>query len=269
MQPTRFGIVFDDQKPHAKEGAMRAAERLEAGGAKPLFEEDILTAQLVIVFGGDGLVMHTARRLAGKDAALLGVNYGRLGFLAEIHPEEVEGAINKCLAGEFRVETRILLEATLTREEKELVSGIAVNDVTLRGLYKSIDFGVFLDGSPTKAQGVRGDGVIVASPTGSTAYSFSAGGPIVAPEVPCLILTFVAPKFPSRSMILPDNSQVTIQLTSAPGPAAVTFDGDQITAAQVGDVLEVKRANATTRFASLREHSFLHRLQTRLNEGQF
>jgi len=220
MAVTRFGIVFDESKPMAREEAARAGEWLKARGAEVLSGEHIVSAQLVLVFGGDGFVMHAARRLAGKEAALLGVNCGRLGFLAEIEPAEVEEALRRCLEGDFVTETRLLLEAALLREGEELASGIAVNDVTLHGVHRAIDFAVFLDGSPTKAHGVRGDGVIVATPTGSTAYSFSAGGPIVAPEVPCLILTLVCPKFPIR-------------------------------------------------FASIREHSFLHRLQTRLDEGQF
>lgn len=269
MQVTRFGIVYDDLKPEARRAALRASKQLEGLGATTLFDEEVLTSQLVLVFGGDGLVIHTARRLAGREAALLGVNYGRLGFLAELQPDEVEEALHECLTGQYSIETRMLLEATLSREEEQVANGIAVNDVALRGVHKSIDFAVFLDGSPTKAQGVRGDGVIIASPTGSTAYSFSAGGPIVAPQVSCLILTLVCPKFPSRSMILPDTANITVQLTAASAPVAVTFDGEQITPAQVGDMLEVKRASVVTRFASFKEHSFLHRLQTRLNEGQF
>ena len=268
MQPA-FGIVFDELKPQAKEGALRAADRLKASGAAVLFGDDIVNAHLVLVFGGDGLVMHTARRIAGSTAAILAVNYGKLGFLAEVQPEKIDEALEGCLQGRCFIETRILLQAALYREGTELLRGIAVNDVTLRGLHKSIDFGVFLDGSPTKAQGIRGDGVIVASPTGSTAYSFSAGGPIVTSDMSCLILTFVCPRFPSRSMVLPDTTKISIQLNSAAALAAVSFDGEQITPASAGDVLEVAKAEVSARFATLRKHSFLHRLQTRLNEGQF
>lgn len=269
MRVSRFGIVFDELKPKAKQAALRASERLQARGALTLFGDDIVKSQLTLVFGGDGLVMHTACRLAGTEVALLGVNYGRLGFLAEIHPEEVDEALEGCLSGNYTVETRGLLEATLIHGQGEVARGMAVNDVTLRAVHGAIDFAVFLDGSPTKSQGIRGDGVIIASPTGSTAYSFSAGGPIVAPEVPCLILTFLCPRFPSRSMILPDSTKVTVQLSAASAPVIVAIDGQQITAAQVGDVLEIGKAGVAARFASLVGHSFLHRLQTRLNEGQF
>ena len=268
MEVTRFGIVLDHSKPQAEEAALRVGDQLRVLGAQVAFDEEVPSAQLVLVFGGDGLVMHTALRLAGKEAAVLGVNYGRLGFLTEVEPDEVEKALQACLAGEFRVEARMLLEGTLSRKGKEVLSGIAVNDVALRGLYKAIDFAVYLDGSPTKAEGMRGDGVIVASPTGSTAYSFSAGGPIVAPEVSCLLLTLISPRFPSRSMILSATTTISIELTG-PADAAVNLDGQQVTAVRTGDVLNVKKADLVARFASLREYPFLHRLQTRLNEGQF
>ncbi|MGI6376068.1 MAG: NAD(+)/NADH kinase [Anaerolineae bacterium] len=180
---------------------------------------------LLITLGGDGTIVRAVRASALAGLPVLGVNLGRLGFLAEIDPEQLEPALPRLLAGDFRVETRLLLHVEVRRADALLLSAEAVNEVVVsRGrVSRTVRVSVEADGRPIMTP--TADGVIVSTPTGSTAYGLSAGGPIVSPELDCLAVTPVAPHLGhAHSFVLPGRCQVTLTLVRGE-EATLTVDG--------------------------------------------
>ena len=179
---------------------------------------------LVLVLGGDGTLLAVARTLAPHKIPLVGVNLGRLGFLTDIPSDRVEMTLTPILAGEYQRDERLLLSATVVRKGKKVFNTIALNDVVLsRGAMGSmIEFEVYVDGQ--FAYNLRSDGLIVATPTGSTAYSLSSGGPILHPSLPALGLVPISPHTLSkRPIVIPSKSTVDIVLIRGPD-ARVNFD---------------------------------------------
>src|SRR5687768_13073069 len=150
-------------------------------------------SDLMIVVGGDGTLLQTARSLAGTDALMLGVNYGRLGFLADISPEEVEPRLDQILAGEYQIELRFLLRASVLREGESVHQNVAFNDVVVhaQSLARMIELETYIDQRFLNTQ--RADGLIVSTPTGSTAYALSGGGPILHPCLDAIVLVPICP----------------------------------------------------------------------------
>ena len=162
---------------------------------QPHCHRDELGAQvdLVIVVGGDGSMLNAARALANDTVPVLGINRGRLGFLTDIRPDEIETALSKVLDGQFRDEYRFMLEFSVRRNNELLSGGTALNDVVLHPgtAAQMIEFELFVDQQFVNSQ--QSDGLIVATPTGSTAYSLSAGGPIMHPNMNALVLVPMNP----------------------------------------------------------------------------
>lgn len=198
------------------------------------------TCDLVIVVGGDGCMLGAARALAKSNVPVLGINRGRLGFLTDIWPEEIEAKVSEVLNGYYTTETRFLLDALVRRESHVITSGDALNDIVLHpGKSKRmIEFELYIDGQFVYSQ--RSDGLIVATPTGSTAYSLSGGGPIMHPKLDAVVLV---PMFPhtlsSRPIVIDGNSEIKIIISqnnqvyphiSCDGQAGATVaPGDSVT----------------------------------------
>ncbi|MEO6022964.1 MAG: NAD kinase [Burkholderiales bacterium] len=179
---------------------------------------------LLLVLGGDGTLLSVARTLTPHKIPLIGINLGRLGFLTDIPADRIEATLTPMLAGEYQQEERLLLNATVVRKRKQVFSTLALNDVVLsRGAMGSmIEFEVYVDGQ--FAYNLRSDGVIVATPTGSTAYSLSSGGPILHPSLPALGLVPISPHtLSNRPIVIPSTSTVDIVLIRGPN-ARVNFD---------------------------------------------
>lgn len=179
---------------------------------------------LLLVLGGDGTLLSVARTLAPHKIPLIGVNLGRLGFLTDIPADRVEATLTPMLAGEYQQENRLLLNATVVRKGVKVFNTLALNDVVLsRGAMGSmIEFEVYVDGQ--FAYNLRSDGVIVGTPTGSTAYSLSSGGPILHPSLPALGLVPISPHtLSNRPIVIPSTSTVDIVLIRGPN-ARVNFD---------------------------------------------
>lgn len=179
---------------------------------------------LLLVLGGDGTLLSVARTLAPHKIPLIGVNLGRLGFLTDIPADRVEATLTPMLAGEYQQENRLLLSATVVRKGVKVFNTLALNDVVLsRGAMGSmIEFEVYVDGQ--FAYNLRSDGVIVGTPTGSTAYSLSSGGPILHPSLPALGLVPISPHtLSNRPIVIPSTSTVDIVLIRGPN-ARVNFD---------------------------------------------
>ena len=212
-------------------------------------------AGLIITFGGDGTMLHVARQVITLGIPMLGVNVGTKGFMAAVEPEELE-LVRRAAAGQFAPSVRMLLDVTLIRANGESYEDFAVNDAVVKGDVSCVDLTVSSDGK--RIASFSGDGVIVSTPTGSTAYSMSAGGPIIEPEAEDIIVTPIcAHSMSARSFVLSPEWTVTIApvrrdnrrvFLSVDGSAAIDLDG--------GDEVRVQRSRNTLVFADLGGRSF-------------
>jgi len=238
-----IGLVARHGKPHIIESLQKLAAHLAARGFHvlldkeswgasaiqpyPLIERDDLgkLADLAIVLGGDGTMLSVARVLAPYRVPMVGINQGRLGFMTDIALHEMLVAVDGILEGQFVPEERILLQASVIREEAEITSALALNDVVIsRGALGSmIEFEVFVDNQFVYSQ--RSDGLIISTPTGSTAYSLASGGPILHPTLRAMALVPICPQsLSNRPIAVSDNCEVAFMLTRGLD-TRVHFDG--------------------------------------------
>lgn len=200
-------------------------------------------AELVVVLGGDGTLIHAARLLAGRRVPILGVNLGSLGFLTEIPADELFPTLDEVLAGRFRVDSRMKLRCRLVRGGQVIVEDDVLNDVVINkgALARIADHETSVDGVPITTY--KADGVILATPTGSTAYSLSAGGPIVHPSQDCIILSPICSHaLTQRSIVVPADRTVRIVLRSETADTYLTLDGQAGHSLEPNDCIEVVRS---------------------------
>lgn len=212
---TGYQVVVDDRA-----AAQLAPHTLKTSPLEKIGEH----VDLVIVLGGDGTLLSVARTLAPHNVPIIGVNLGRLGFLTDIAIDELETTLHTMLEGSYTYDDRTLLSATVVRKRRKVFNTLALNDVVVsRGAMGSmIEFEVYIDGQ--FAYNLRSDGLIIATPTGSTAYSLSSGGPILHPSVPALGLVPISPHtLSNRPIVIPSKSLVEIVLIRGPN-ARVNFD---------------------------------------------
>lgn len=223
----------------------------------------------ILVLGGDGTLMRAAGDVADLQIPLLGVNLGNLGYLAELDRSSMLPALDCLLRDEYQIEKRMMLEGSVIRDGKEVFRDIAINDIVI-GRHIGMRI-VSLDISVNGAylNNYRADGMIVATPTGSTGYSLSAGGPIIAPEANLFLLTPVAPHtLNTRGIILPPESLITV--TIGPGregagqDAMAYFDGGEKVLMTTGDRVEIRRAHTDARILKIHHDSFLDTLRRKL-----
>jgi len=253
----RVGILTHPRLPESTEIAASVAEHLAALGvssetgsrldAGPLAEH-LLTFDCVITLGGDGTIVRAARAVAGTPVLVLGVNLGQLGFLAELEPSELHARLEGLVRGEYRVDARAMLRAALSTAKGERGAYDGLNDaVVARGArVRVIAVSVSVDGQLFTTY--RADGVIVATATGSTAYSLSVGGPILAPCLDDLIIIPVAPHLvPTRALVVPGSSTIRLQL--CPGYQAVlSVDGQVDRELAGGDAVTVAQSPSRVGF---------------------
>lgn len=198
---------------------------------------------LIVVLGGDGTLLSIARLITSRSVPIMGVNRGHLGFLAEFEPAEAQSTLDTIMNGKMpSISERSLLEVSLTRNNKVIFKGSAVNDAVISkgAISRVIGLAVSING--TWAHDVYGDGIIVSTPTGSTAYSLSAGGPIVEPSMPALIITAISPhSLSQRPLVIPDSSEVQIRLKKRPGHVYLTLDGQEAIDMEEEDVVTIRR----------------------------
>ncbi len=200
-------------------------------------------AELVIVLGGDGTLIHTARLLAGRPVPILGVNLGSLGFMTEVPVDELFTVLDQVLAGRFKMDSRMKLTCRLVREGKTVLEDEVLNDVVINkgALARIADHETSIDGVPITTY--KADGVILATPTGSTAYSLSAGGPIVHPSVDCTILSPICSHaLTQRSIVVPADRTIRVTLRKETADTYLTLDGQTGHSLQGGDCIEVVRS---------------------------
>lgn len=200
------------------------------------------SCDLVIVVGGDGCLLGAARDLARYGVPVLGINRGRLGFLTDIVPSELETRVGQVLAGEYTIEERFLLEMEVRRGRNALGAGNALNDVVLLSgdSVHMIEFDLYIDGHFVYNQ--RSDGLILSTPTGSTAYALSGGGPIMHPRLDAMVLVPLNPHtLSSRPLVVDGNSEIKIQIQTSKVQPLVSCDGQEGVRVQLGDTISVRK----------------------------
>lgn len=232
-----------------------------------LSEEDVIdNSDIIICLGGDGTFLKAARKIYQKNKPMLGINLGSLGFLTEVDTNDIDAAIVNLLNDEYEIEERMMLEATTIRGNEIIGTDIVLNDVVIsrgelsRILHvKTYINNVFVDAFP-------GDGIIISSPTGSTAYSLSAGGPIVEPDIDLIIVTPICSHILySRSFITAGDRSVKAIVDESYGfDAIVTVDGQKCYKIKGGDIVQVKKANYTVKLVRINSRNFFNILRSKI-----
>ncbi|MDR0382142.1 MAG: NAD(+)/NADH kinase [Oscillospiraceae bacterium] len=226
--------------------------------------EALRGADCIIVLGGDGTVLHAAKAASREDIPILGVNLGRVGFMTELEAGELP-LLREVLAGRFSRDRRMMLRVEVRRDGCAAGEALALNDAVLTGglTGRVIPLEVLSDGQPILS--FFGDGVIVATPTGSTAYSMSAGGPIIEPTADSLVVTPLCPHaLFAQSIVFSANRRLTLR--PRPGnPAFLTVDGSPLPL-RPGDAVSIDRAPSHTTLIRVKEHSFYERLNRKLQK---
>lgn len=224
--------------------------------------------ECAIVLGGDGTLIQAARDLAGSDIPLLGVNMGTLGYLAQIGREEdIFPALDELIADRYGLEKRIMLCGTVTSDGETVARDIALNDIVLsrQGL-TMLRFNLYIDGE--FLTDYSADGIIAATPTGSTAYNLSAGGPIAVPDSEMILLTPICPHtLNSRSVVLAPDRVIELEITGRDESGKfVSFDGDTQVSLKNGDRVRIEKSKTETTLIRFKKVSFLENLRDRMRQ---
>lgn len=238
-------------------------------GAARLLTEDLSGLDLLITLGGDGTLLRGARLVAPHGVPVLGVNLGHLGFLTSVAPAELEEAFAAVLAGRIKLDERMVLEARAEGKDGDPHGTfLALNDAVLHkgGFARVIRLAVHADGEEVGTY--RADGIILSTPTGSTAYSLSAGGPIVSPSIDCIIATPICPHtLAVRPLVLPPGETVTIEVLSPSEELILTVDGQDGAALAPGERLVVRRAPTPLYLVRCPGQTFFSTLRRKLRWG--
>ncbi len=280
-----IGIVAKRNRSEAADLARRLSTWLRRRRREVLLDEELAAtlgvpggvskselmrrSDLVVVLGGDGTLLSVARHSVVRPAPVLGVNLGGLGFLTDVRPDEVFPALERVLAGKFRREPRLMIEAVVVRGEEVVQRFHALNDVVINkgALARVLDLTTWVDGIPLCTY--KADGLILATPTGSTAYALSAGGAIVEPSVSVLTIAPICPHtLTQRPIVLPARSQVRVSVSSPDEEVVLTVDGQEGMALQNDDVIEVSRSRRHALLVRSPAHSFFELLRTKLRWGE-
>jgi NAD+ kinase len=226
-------------------------------------------AELVVVLGGDGTLIHTARILKDREVPILGINLGSLGFMTEVTVAECMPMLAKAIDGTAVVDSRMKLTARLIRGESTVIEAEVINDVVIAksALARIADHETWIDGAYVAT--FKSDGVIFSTPTGSTAYSLSAGGPIVHPSIDCLIVTPICPHaLTQRPIVVPANKPVVVKLTSEVSDVYLTIDGHSGELLRQGDRVEVQQAKTRLQLVRNPAIDYFGVLRTKLHWGE-
>jgi len=225
-------------------------------------------SDMVLVLGGDGTMLNAARLVEERNVPILGVNMGGLGFLTEVSVEHLYPTLEKVFAQDYVLEERLMLRARIHRHGEHVAQATVLNDVVVsKGtLARMIEIQISIDGE--FVTNLRGDGLIVSTPTGSTAYSLSAGGPIIAPSVQALMLTPICPHtLTHRPLLVPSGVAVEVTLTSKDEGAMATFDGQVGVAITQGDTVTVRASDHRTQLIRFPDRTYYDVLRRKLKWG--
>jgi NAD+ kinase len=242
----------------------------ELSNATPMGHEELMARiDLLVVLGGDGTLLTAAQAASEHDVPVLPVNFGKLGFLASVTLEELYATLEQVLGGDSETSTHMMLEAEILRDGRATERRRALNDaVLIKGRpAHMIEFQLLVDDQ--FVCGYRADGIIFASPTGSTAYSLSAGGPVVSPAIEALVVTPVCPHMLSnRPLVLPSVSRLAAQCTAGDEPAYLTVDGRLGPELRHGDTICVRRSEKHLRLVRPLRRTYFEVLRSKLGWGE-
>jgi NAD+ kinase len=248
-------------------------ERIEhqTGCAVESFPTDQLAANvdLMIVLGGDGTMIATARMLGDCEVPVLGVNYGGLGYLAEFRIEELYTALESILAGNYRVDTRVMLAVELLRGTEEVTRNRVLNDVVINksALARIIEIEAYLNDQFVNS--FRADGLIVSTPTGSTAYNLSAGGPVIYPSMNAVVITPICPfTLSNRPIVVPDDAEIELRLKTEEEDVSLTLDGQVGFPLQCQDRVRIRKSRSTFKLVQPMNRNYFEVLRDKLRWGR-
>ena len=231
-------------------------------------DRELPNADMVICFGGDGTILHMAKAATRHNLPILGVNIGTMGFMAELESTELD-QLSRLSKGDYTLDKRMMLDVSVLQGDKVLFHDLCLNDavVTKGAIARVVHLSVKCDG--VQAMEFGGDGVIVATPTGSTAYSLSAGGPIVEPEANNILVTPIcAHDVGSRCMVASEKRDITVELTlNARRNAYLSVDGGRALRLNLGDKTVIRKADLTTKLVRLQERSFYDLVNMKFRQG--
>ena len=284
----RFYIITNDAKDrdfklteeietyltsHGKECRVQQAERRQRGKFH-YTDPDLIPegTQCILVLGGDGTLLQAARDVVHREIPLLGMNLGTLGFLAEVDQQSLYSALDKLMAGDYEIEERMMLEGSVYRGQKLIGRDIALNDIVIGrdGHLRVVRFKNYVN--DVYLNSYNADGIIISTPTGSTGYSLSAGGPIVSPSAEMTIMTPVAPHtLNTRSVIFPAEDAITVEIGEGRHndceKGLASFDGDTTIPMVTGDCIIIRQADAKTRILKLNHLSFVEVLRRKMRDS--
>ncbi len=288
---SRVGVVVKPHHPEALKTTCRLVEWLAARGIKlvgtpELDHEEIeretrcaievveteklaASVDMIVVLGGDGTMIATSRMMGDFDVPVLGINYGTLGYLAEFRVEEMYETLESVLAGDYQVDTRVRLAVDLFRGEELLMHSRALNDVVINksALARIIEIEARMDGH--LISGFRADGLIVSTPTGSTAYNLSAGGPVVYPSMNALIITPICPfTLSDRPIVVPDDALIELRLRTPKEEVVLTLDGQVGVPIHPEDRVLIRKSRTTFKIVQPTNRNYFEVLREKLRWGK-
>lgn len=277
-----FYLIVNKDKPNAEKGAdilseylkyrgctcLRSYKRKNCYAGKGYTDPSKIPANIdcVIVLGGDGTLIQAARDLADRDFPLLGVNMGYLGYLSQVNSEmNLLPTIDRLILDDYEVQSRMMLHGRVSSGNEVLGEDIALNDIVLtRTGVTALKFELYVDGEFISEY--HADGIIIATPTGSTAYNLSAGGPIALPDSQLILMTPIcAHTLNSRSIVLPASSKIMLKIKEdSRAEQAASFDGDTNIVLHPGDVIEIEKSAVETKLIQMQKTSFLDTIRQKL-----
>ena len=284
MTIQRVGIIANNEKEKTAPFTQSLMQWLEKRGVQVLLEEETakhvnapegfkrtdahVRLDLIAVLGGDGTMLRAARLMARHAIPIVGINMGTFGYLTEVNLKETHAAFELILKGDFITEKRMMLDVSVYRGGKKIGSGAVLNDVVInRGnLSRIIEMETFVDDQYLTTY--KADGLIISTPTGSTAYSLSAGGPIVYPGKELIIINPICPHtLTNRPVIFPEKSRLKITMWTKDIGATVTLDGQESYRVGPGDVIDIKRSRYVTKLVLSPHRSYGEILRSKLGWG--
>ena len=225
--------------------------------------------EIIIVLGGDGTMLSVARLIGCRDVPIIGINLGGLGFITEVNRDDIFDDVARMLTGSFSIEERIMLTAAVYRYSEKIADFVVLNDVVVNkgALARMIDLETYVNKSYVTT--FRADGLIVATPTGSTAYSLSAGGPILYPTLNSILITPICPHtLTNRPIALPDTFTIEVILRSESEDVFLTLDGQVGFSLRMNDRVEIQKAICTTKILVPLDRDYFQVLRTKLKWGE-
>ncbi len=280
----KIGIICKTGRPEPQEILKELLPWLRQKGYETLVDADAAAglnirgftrsevaaaADVVLVLGGDGTMLSVSRLVAGKGVPILGINLGSMGFITEINRDEIYDAVEAMLADGCAVEDRMMLNARIHRLGEKIAEYTVLNDVVINkgALARIIDLETFVNGMYVTTY--KSDGLIISTPTGSTAYSLSAGGPIIYPTLGCVVLTPICPHtLTNRPIVLPDDFKVDITLKTLSSDVYLTLDGQVGFSLMQDDVIEITKSELRTRLLIPCERDYFEILRNKLKWGE-